>query len=255
MSDLTRIILKYIFFINKNLIQLSTRINDILFQPLTLSGPVIITDSETTKNSIANNSLEVVGGAGIGADATVGYTLTVLGSENCLTSANGGTCTSNSALAVLNGGAYINKSICVNEQVVVNSGSVTQPAYTFCHEASSGMFRLAPRTINLGITGTEVIRVTPSTLELRNPGAGIRINDTGSNATVGTATFLSAPFVTVFSGSVISSLGVVSQIFITPYNAIGTLSVTNVSSGSFTVTSSNPVETGMVFWMIINPTI
>lgn len=255
MSEITTKIFRYILFINRYLFKINERINEILFNPLTLSGPVTVTDASTSRCSIAGNSLDLTGGLGVGIDGTFGGSVCILGSGGCLENINGGTCQTDAALSVLNGGAYFHKSICANHQVIVNSGTLAKPAYTFCNETSSGLLRLAPREMNFSITGVETIRITPSSFELRNPGMGIRLNDTGTNSTVGQASFSASQTVTIFSNSVISATGITSFIFITPIQTTGTLSITNVSPGSFTVSSTNLVETGSFNWLIINPTI
>ena len=253
MSSVISKIYRYILFINKYLFKINERINEILFEPLTISGPLTVNDATTTRCSIAGNSVDLSGGLGVALDLTVGNSLCLLGHDGCLDPVNGGTCDSTAALSVLNGGAYFHKSICVNHQVVANSGSLQKPAYTFCHETSSGFERLQPRTISASITGTEVLRITPASVELPNEGSGLRLNPNGPNATVGQATFSTNQSITVNSGSVISGVGITSFIFITPVQTSGTLSITNISSGNFTVTSTSPGETGSVFWLIINP--
>lgn len=143
--------------------------------------------------------------------------------------------------------------------VLSNDGTVSLPAYSFTLDTDCGLYRVGTNSMGLATAGTLRLGITSSfinvinvDLEISTLGRGLYIKE-GANATMGTAT-LSSGSVVVSTTKVTAS----SRIYITVNGGtltnVGSTYVSARTAGtSFTISSTNVLDSSSVAWIIIEP--
>lgn len=156
-------------------------------------------------------------------------------------------------------------SLSTNAPLLLQDGTTGGPALSFGNSPTTGVYLSSPDVLTVAVAGVDVIFVSSTGMQASIPvlaqtgllvDTTLALTDDGSNNNPsGTATLGAGGTVTVSNITVTAD----SKIFLTPQNASGTAGSVSVSARvngtSFTISSTNILDTRTVAWMIVQKTL